>query len=99
MSNLSIQDQKRRTLVQQYELLRKQLKSIFYNTNLPNEIRQEAQAQLNALPRNSSSVRVRNRCVYTGRGRAVYQDFKMSRITFRELCSNGQIPGMKKSSW
>lgn len=99
MSNRNIQDLKRRRLVQKYELLRKQLKSIFYNTSLPEEVRREAQIKLDNLPKNSSAVRVRNRCIYTGRGRAVYQDFKMSRITFRELGSNGLIPGIKKASW
>ena len=52
-----------------------------------------------ALPRNGSKTRIRNRCELTGRPRAVYRKFKLSRIALRELASTGQIPGMVKSSW
>ena len=51
------------------------------------------------MPRNSSPTRVRNRCEITGRPRAVYRKFKMSRIALRELGSQGVIPGLTKSSW
>lgn len=99
MTNSIIQDKKRRNLIQRYEMLRKQLKSIFYNRSLPEEVRNEAFIKLNSLPRNSSQIRSKNRCVLTGRGRSVYQDFKLSRITLRELASNGNIPGIRKASW
>ena len=55
--------------------------------------------QLAELPRNSSKVRIRNRCEVTGRPRAFYRKLKMSRIALRELGSKGLIPGMVKSSW
>ena len=58
-----------------------------------------AQLKLAALPRNSAKVRVRNRCELSGRPRAYYRKFKLSRIALRELASTGQIPGMVKSSW
>ena len=51
------------------------------------------------LPRNSSKVRIRNRCALTGRPRGTYRKFKLSRIALRELGSTGQIPGLVKSSW
>ena len=51
------------------------------------------------VPRNSSKVRVRNRCDLTGRPRGNYRKFNLSRLAVRELASNGQIPGMVKSSW
>lgn len=99
MTNTIIQDKKRRKLINKYEMLRKELKSIFYNRALPEEVRNEAFSELNSLPRNSSKVRARNRCVETGRGRAVYQEFKLSRLTLRELASHGFIPGLRKASW
>lgn len=54
---------------------------------------------LQKLPRNSSPVRVKNRCAVTGRGRGYMRDFGLSRIEFRELAREGKIPGVKKASW
>ena len=51
------------------------------------------------MPRNSSPVRIRNRCEMTGRPRAFYRKFKLSRIALRDLASTGQIPGVVKASW
>lgn len=51
------------------------------------------------LPRDSSPVRLTNRCQVTGRPRGVIRQFELSRITFRELAHAGQIPGVKKASW
>jgi small subunit ribosomal protein S14 len=56
-------------------------------------------ARREALPRSSSKTRIRNRCEVTGRPRAYYRKLKMSRIALRELGSQGQIPGLVKSSW
>jgi ribosomal protein S14 len=97
--NKALKDKKIRDLVKKYEAKRAELKAIFYNQSLPESVRNEAFMRLDALPKNSSATRVRNRCVLTGRSRAVYQMFKMSRLCFRELASTGQIPGVKKSSW
>ena len=55
--------------------------------------------KLNEMPRDGSFIRVRNRCLITGRPRGNYRKFKMSRIAFRELASTGQVPGILKSSW
>ena len=63
------------------------------------EDRFAAQLKMAELPRNSNPTRVRNRCELTGRPRAVYRRFKLSRIALRDLASSGQIPGMVKSSW
>ena len=54
---------------------------------------------LQALPRNASPVRYRNRCKITGRPRGYMRQFGISRIQFRELASQGLIPGVKKASW
>ena len=86
-------------LVKQYAAKRAALKATANDQNLPLEERFAARLKLAELPRNSSKVRIRNRCVLTGRPRAYYRKLKMSRIALRELAANGQIPGMVKSSW
>ena len=78
---------------------RKDLKQIIMNKSVPMDERFQAQIKLNNMPRDGSSIRVRNRCLITGRPRGNYRKFKMSRIAFRELASTGQIPGIVKSSW
>lgn len=54
---------------------------------------------LQKLPRNSNPIRLRNRCMLTGRPRGYMRQFGISRITFREMASKGLIPGIKKASW
>jgi len=78
---------------------RKALKKIIMNKDLPLDERFSAQMKLNGMPRDGSFIRVRNRCLVTGRPRGNYRKFKMSRIAFRELASTGQVPGILKSSW
>jgi len=90
---------RRRKLAKQYAAKRAELKAIARNESLPLEERFQATLKLSELPRNSSAVRVRNRCEITGRPRAVYRKLKMSRIALRELGSLGMIPGLVKSSW
>jgi small subunit ribosomal protein S14 len=75
------------------------LKAIASDRELPAEERFTARLKLAQLPRNSASVRIRNRCELSGRPRGFYRKFKLSRIALRELASNGHIPGMTKSSW
>ena len=90
---------RRRKLVESYSKKRQALKKITMNKSLPLEERFVAQIKLAQLPRNSSKVRIRNRCELTGRARGYYRRFKLSRITFRELASFGFLPGVTKSSW
>jgi small subunit ribosomal protein S14 len=86
-------------LVKQYASKRDQLKAIANDESLPLEERFEARLKLAELPRNSSKTRIRNRCEVTGRPRAYYRKLKMSRVSLRELGSQGLIPGLVKSSW
>ncbi|MDO1560250.1 30S ribosomal protein S14 [Brevundimonas sp. 2R-24] len=86
-------------LVAQYADKRAALKAIANDDSRPLEERFEARLKLAELPRNSAPSRIRNRCEVTGRPRAFYRKLKMSRIALRDLASNGQIPGMTKSSW
>ena len=90
---------KRQKLVAKFAAKREALKEIANNTDLPMEERFKARLKLAKLPRNSSAVRLHNRCQVTGRPKAYYRKLKMSRIALRELASNGQVPGMVKSSW
>ena len=92
-------NRKRARMARKYEAQRNRLKEIADNRDLPMEERFQARLKLAKLPRNSAKVRVQNRCEVTGRPRGVYRKFKMSRIALRELASNGQVPGMVKSSW
>ncbi|HKR89389.1 MAG TPA: 30S ribosomal protein S14 [Phenylobacterium sp.] len=86
-------------LVKQYASKRDALKAIANDESLPLEDRFEARLKLAELPRNSSKTRIRNRCEVTGRPRAYYRKLKMSRVSLRELGSQGLIPGLVKSSW
>jgi small subunit ribosomal protein S14 len=88
-----------RKLVKQFAAKRKALAETANNEQLSLEERFAARLKLAKLPRNSSAVRIRNRCEITGRPRAFYRKLKMSRIALRDLGSNGQIPGLVKSSW
>jgi small subunit ribosomal protein S14 len=62
-------------------------------------VRAAAQAKLQALPRDSSPTRHRNRCAITGRSRGVYRKFGLSRVKLREAFNRGDIPGLVKASW
>ncbi len=75
------------------------LKSVLMDREVPVEERFEASMKLAQLPRNGAAVRVRLRCELSGRSRANYRKFKLSRIALRDLASTGQIPGMVKASW
>ena len=87
---------KREKLVKQYADRRAALKAIVSNQELPMEERFRATLKLAKLPRNSSKVRLHNRCQLTGRPHAYYRKLKISRIALRDLGSAGQIPGMVK---
>ena len=78
---------------------RKKLKKIIMDKKLTLEERFKAQQKLSSLPRNSSKIRIRNRCQITGRPHGVYRKLKISRIALRKLGLEGKIPGMVKSSW
>jgi small subunit ribosomal protein S14 len=90
---------KRLRLIEKFAAKRAEFKAILANPDTPNEDFYKAQAKLTKLPKNSSPIRARNRCSITGRPRAYVGRFGLSRITFRELATQGKIPGVTKSSW
>jgi small subunit ribosomal protein S14 len=99
MKSLIERDKKKRQLVAKYEQKRLILKTLKADRSLSNDIRWVANLELAALPKNSSKTRINNRCILTGRGKAVLRSFRVSRITLRILASYGMISGLKKSSW
>jgi small subunit ribosomal protein S14 len=96
----SVEKQKHREeLVALKKDKRQELKRRAADMNSSEAERQEARIALNKMPRNSSKVRLRNRCKMTGRVRGYLRKFKLSRLAFREMALNGLIPGVTKASW
>jgi small subunit ribosomal protein S14 len=90
---------KRRALVKKYEAKRKELKAIIADQTRSMEERMDAQARLQALPRNANPTRLRNRCKLTGRPRGTFRKFGLGRNKLREAALRGDIPGLTKASW
>ena len=101
MAKLSVvnREARRRRLVVKYAARRTALKDVIRNPESTYEEREDAQKRLNALPRNSSPVRVQNRCRLTGRPHAYYRKFGLGRNKLREAVMNGDVPGLVKASW
>jgi small subunit ribosomal protein S14 len=89
----------RKEVVAKYAARRAELKATIKNINTPHEERELAMKALRKLPRDSSATRVRNRCAVTGRPRAFYRKFGVSRIALRTLAHRGELPGVTKASW
>ena len=94
-----VREQKLIRNIQKYASLRSELKNIIKNPNSSFEEKEVAVARLDKLPKSSSRIRVRNRCFKTGRPRGVISRFMLSRLSFREMALNGEIPGVTKASW
>jgi small subunit ribosomal protein S14 len=90
---------KRGKLVKRYAARRAKLREIISNPKSADTAREEAQAKLQALPRDSSPSRLRNRCQITGRPRGYYRKFGLGRTKLREATMRGEIPGLGKASW
>jgi small subunit ribosomal protein S14 len=91
--SIKARDRKKQKLVAKYQTKRAELKKLASNGDL------EAQNKLDLLPRNSSFVRLHNRCRLTGRPKGYMRKFGICRVTFRSMASEGRIPGITKSSW
>ena len=92
-------DLKRRETVKKFAADRAELFSVINNANASDEERYSARIKLQMLPRNASPVRVRNRCMLTGRPRGVYSKFGLGRSKLRDIAMSGEIPGMTRASW
>ena len=90
---------KRRETVKKFAAKRAALEAIVNDEKAAPEERSEARLKIQALPRNSSPVRLRNRCALTGRPRGVFSKFGIARNKLRDLMMSGQVPGVTKASW
>ncbi|NYR12648.1 30S ribosomal protein S14 [Pseudoalteromonas sp. MIP2626] len=98
-NSMKAREAKRTKLVSQFAEKRTALKAIISDVNTSEDDRWDAVLKLQALPRDSSPVRQRNRCNITGRPHGFLRKFGMSRIKVREAAMRGEIPGLKKASW
>jgi len=92
-------NERRKKLVQQNAAKYAKLKAVADDESRDETERLIARLKMAELPRNGNPTRVRNRCELTGRSRAYYRKFRLSRIMLRELANKGLIPGVVKSSW
>ncbi len=101
MAKMSLinREQKRRDMVKKYAAKRAELNAAISNMSLSEEERAAARQRLQSLPRDSSPVRLRNRCALTGRPRGTFRKFGLGRIKIREYAMRGEIPGVVKASW
>ena len=101
MAKLSLinREQKRRKLVEKYAAKRAELMALIGDAKRSDEERYEARQKLQALPKNASPVRLRNRCQLTGRPRGVFRKFGLGRSKLRDFAMRGEVPGMTKASW
>jgi small subunit ribosomal protein S14 len=101
MAKISVieREKKRERMVAKYAVKRAELKRKLKDPNIDDEEKDEARKKFNALPRNSSPCRLRNRCRITGRPHGFYRKFGLSRNKLREAAMRGDIPGLVKASW
>lgn len=98
-TNMVEREKRRARIVKQYAAKRAELKEAIRDPKASPEVRAEAQAKLQRLPRDASPTRQRKRCSITGRSRGVYRKFGLSRVKLREAMNRGDIPGLAKASW
>lgn len=94
-----VKNEQRAELVKRYATRRKALRDKIRNPKTSDEARAKAYALLRDLPRNSASIRLRNRCAMTGRSRGFVRAFGLSRMAMREMALSGLLPGVRKASW
>ncbi|WP_108647419.1 30S ribosomal protein S14 [Polynucleobacter rarus] len=101
MAKMSLieREKKRSRLVAKYAVKRAELKATIEDTSKSEEERYDARLKLQALPRNASPIRQRNRCALTGRPRGTFRKFGLGRAKIREIAFRGEIPGVTKASW
>lgn len=92
-------NERRKQLAKKYAGKFERLKAIANDESVSDDERFLARLKLAELPRNANPTRIRNRCEVTGRPRAYYRKFRMSRVSLRELANQGLVPGVVKSSW
>jgi small subunit ribosomal protein S14 len=101
MAKISLinREQKRRAQVKKYAGRRAELFAVIRDGKASDEDKAAAREKLQALPRDASPVRLRNRCALTGRPRGFFRKFGLARNKVREIAMRGEIPGLTKASW
>ena len=101
MAKLSLieREKKRTKMVAKFATKRAELKALIEDTSKSEEERYDARLKLQAIPRNASPIRQRNRCALTGRPRGTFRKFGLGRGKIREIAFRGEIPGVTKASW
>jgi small subunit ribosomal protein S14 len=101
LSKLALKNReaKRAKLVKKFATKRKELKAVIADQTRSMEERIDAQAALQALPRNANPTRLRSRCLLTGRPRGTFRKFGLARNKLREAALRGDVPGLTKASW
>jgi len=94
-----LRNEKRMRMVKKYRARREALLATIKDPHASEEAKQAARERLQRLPRDASPVRLRNRCLITGRGRGVFRKFGLGRNKLRELAMRGGVPGVIKASW
>jgi small subunit ribosomal protein S14 len=92
-------NERRKAMSKRYAAKYAKLKAIADDESVEDSERWIARLKMAELPRDGNPTRVRNRCELTGRARAYYRKFRLSRVMLRELANKGLIPGVIKSSW
>jgi len=98
-TSMIMREKRREALAKRYAAKRVQLKETIRSPKSTDAEREEALAKLQALPRDASPSRQRNRCAITGRPRGVYRKFGLGRTKLREATMRGDVPGLRKASW
>ncbi|RJE20654.1 hypothetical protein PHISCL_07020 [Aspergillus sclerotialis] len=99
LTALMVRDHTKRQVFAQHEPERQALRYIIRNETLPQRVRAQAQLQLSQMHAYTRSTQIRNRCVETGKARAVYRNFRLTKMQFRMQAYKGELPGVKKASW
>ncbi|MGH0029455.1 MAG: 30S ribosomal protein S14 [Myxococcota bacterium] len=94
-----LRDQRREKLIEKYAEKRATLRRVLNDPQASIDDKLEAQEKFAKLPRNSCPTRLTRRCRVSGRSKAYYRKFGISRIALRDLALSGQLPGVRKSSW
>ena len=97
--SMIMRERKRMATVKRYAARRAEYKRIVRDPESTDDEREQAQLRLQALPRNASPVRLRNRCAVSGRPKGFYRKFGLGRNMLREAAMRGEIPGLSKASW
>ncbi len=97
--SMIMRERKRATTVRRFAARRAEYKRVIRDPGSTDEARETAQLRLQALPRDASPVRLRNRCAVSGRPKGFYRKFGLGRNKLREAAMRGEIPGLSKASW